>query len=342
MTGLEDVFQRRFDQVAELSSQVARRVDVVALDVCDRRGQLPLGPPGRISPNGACRMIRAADGWIAVNLAREEDRDLAPAWLHGEFGEDPWEQIERLAPARTRAELVSDATMLGLPVGAVGEVRAQAVGAPTVRYGGTLAAPAGKPLKVVDISALWAGPMCGAILAAMGADVIKVESVRRPDPTRAIMPEFFRRLNGAKTDVPIDFADPEQLRWLRDEVMAADLVISSARPRAFRSLGFTPEEMLRHAPGRVWVAITGYGWHGPARDRVAFGDDAAAAGGLVRWTEAGEPYFVGDALADPLTGLAATIGALDALIWGGGRLVDATMAYAAAGAAAEAGLRRAA
>jgi crotonobetainyl-CoA:carnitine CoA-transferase CaiB-like acyl-CoA transferase len=339
---LDAVFQRQFERVAELSSRLARRVDVAALDICDRSGLRPLGPPGRTSPNGACRLVRATDGWIAVNLAREEDQDLVPAWLHGDVDEDPWALIERALPTRTRADLLSDARMLGLPVAAVGEVRSRSTVAPTVIEGPMMTRPAGKPLKVVDLSALWAGPMCGAILAAMGADVVKVESVRRPDPTRTSMPEFFRRLNGAKTDVSIDFADPAHLAWLREEVMAAEVVISSARARAFRSLGFTPKERLRASPGSVWIAVTGYGWYGPDSDRVAFGDDAAAAGGLVRWTERGEPHFIGDALADPLTGLAATIGALDALIWGGGRLVNAGMAHAAAGAAAEAGLQEAA
>jgi crotonobetainyl-CoA:carnitine CoA-transferase CaiB-like acyl-CoA transferase len=75
---------------------------------------------------------------------------------------------------------------------------------------------------------------------------------------------------------------------------------------------------------------------------VAFGDDAAAAGGLVRWTAAGEPEFLGDALADPLTGLAAAAGALQALAEGGGVIVDAALARTAAGAAAELGLAEAA
>jgi CoA transferase family III len=345
MSGLDAVFARRFEQIAELSSRIGRRVDVATLGVSDRYGQLPLGEPGRISPNGACRLVRAADGWIAVNLAREEDRDLAPAWLHGDFGEDPWTLVERVASGRTRADLLADAQMLGLPVAAVGELKGFTIlGAPTIREGPALAMarPVGQPLKVVDLSALWAGPMCGAIFAAMGADVVKVESVRRPDPTRISTPEFFRRLNGAKTDVPIDFADPAHLGWLREEVMAADVVIASARPRAFASLGFQPQDVLTGAPGRVWIAITGYGWYSPQNERVAFGDDAAAAGGLVRWIEGGEPRFIGDALADPLTALSATIGALDALIWGGGRLVDASMAHCASGAATEAGLGQAA
>lgn len=321
-------------QVAGLSARLGSRVEVAAMGVTDRRGLLPLDAPTRISPNRACRMVRAADGWVAVNLAREEDRDLVPAWLEGEFGEAPWDQVERLAPARNAAAWVERAALLGLPAGAVGE----AVGARTESGPrGAARQREGAP-KVIDISALWAGPMCGAILAAAGCEVTKVESTRRPDPTRTSMPEFHRRLNGGKREVALDFADPSGRAALREAVMAADVVITGARPRAFASLGFDPEEIT--AGGAVWVAISGHGW--AQGHRVAFGDDAAAAGGLVAWSDGGEPRFLGDALADPVTGLAAAVGALEALVVGVAAFVDAGLAPSAAAAAEQMGLGRAA
>jgi len=331
MTTFEDVLAGLAARVADLTGQLGRRVDVAAMGVSDRQGHLQLDPPTRISSNRACRMVRAADGWIAVNLAREEDRELVPAWLHGEFGEDPWEQIERLAPSRTREALIAEATLLGLPAGAVGEVVRKAPDA-NLRLRGPARDRDGPP-RVVDLSALWAGPMCGAILAAASCEVTKVESRSRPDPTRTATPEFHRRLNGAKAELALDLADPEGRARLRDIVLAADVVITGARPRAFGGLGFDPEEILDG--GAVWVSITGYGWG--KGQRVAFGDDAAAAGGLVDWT-GGEPRFLGDALADPVTGLAAAVGALEALYSGGAMFVDAGLAPCAAGAAARMGL----
>jgi crotonobetainyl-CoA:carnitine CoA-transferase CaiB-like acyl-CoA transferase len=92
--------------------------------------------------------------------------------------------------------------------------------------------------------------------------------------------------------------------------------------------------MIAANPGLTWVAVTGYGSTGSMADRVAFGDDAAAAGGLLRWTRSGAPAFAGDALADPITGLAAAVAALEAVREGGGILVDASMAHCAAAAAA--------
>lgn len=323
-------------RIARLSAKVGARVDVAAMGITSRDGLLPLDPPTRISANRACRMVRAADGWIAVNLAREEDRELVPAWLEGDWGEPSWEQVERLVPTRTVARLLDDGARLGLPVGALGEVSAGRPQAETQAYWPPRAL-AGTP-RVIDLSALWAGPMCGAILAAAGCEVTKVESRTRPDPTRTSTPEFHRRLNGAKQERIVDLADPADRTALREAVLAADVVITGARPRAFATLGFDPYEIT--AGGAVWVAITGYGW--AEGHRVAFGDDAAAAGGLVGWTDAGEPRFLGDALADPVTGLAAAVGALEALTGGGAVRVDVGLAPCAAGAASVMGLARAA
>jgi crotonobetainyl-CoA:carnitine CoA-transferase CaiB-like acyl-CoA transferase len=180
--------------------------------------------------------------------------------------------------------------------------------------------------------------MCGAILAAAGAAVTKVESLRRPDPTRTTTPEFFRLLNAAKTPLQLDFAAADARAELFEAIAAADVVVTGARPRALTSLGLDPVRVFAANPGLVWVAVTGYGWTGEAAERVAFGDDAAAAGGLVRWAHNGAPSFLGDALADPITGLAAALGALKGLQEGGGVLVDVSLAGSAAGAAHVCGL----
>jgi hypothetical protein len=336
---IDPALERMGDRVDELTAQFGRRVDAAALGVSDRTGLLELHEPGLVSANRACHLIRTADGWIALNLAREDDQSLVPAWLRIDPEPDHWAAIDRCARLRTSDDLLADATMLGLPAGRVGEVRAEAVSPPQLRMGAT-APQAGRPLRVVDLSALWAGPMCGAILAAMGAEVLKIESAGRPDPTRATMPMFFDRLNGAKRELVLDFAGPQDRARLRQAFADADIVITSARPRAFASLGLDPAKVFAANPGLVWVAITGYGWAGAAAERVAFGDDAAAAGGLVRWTEDGEPRFLGDALADPVTGLTAAIGALEGLAAGGGVLADVAMARCAAVAASICGLAR--
>jgi hypothetical protein len=340
MNPIGPAMQALGSRVADLTARFGRRVEITDLGVTDRAGVLPLQRPGLSSPNRACRLFRAADGWMALNLARDEDRDLVPAWLGCEFGRDPWEVVARHAADHSCADLQANAALLGLPAAIVGEVIRDTPTASLQKLGASGATQREGPLKVVDLSALWAGPMCGAILAAMGARVTKVESIRRPDPTRTSTPEFFRRLNGAKSELSLDLTATGGQAKLSELVSSADVLITSARPRAFASLGLGIQAVFAANPSLVWVAVTGYGWTGDAAQRVAFGDDAAAAGGLVRWTRGGEPRFLGDALADPVTGLAAAEGALRGLAEGGGVLIDVSLAGSAAGAAAISGLRR--
>ena len=107
-------------ELAELTGGLGRRVDADALVILDRQGQLPLGPPGLASPNRACRLFRAGDGWMALNLARDEDRELLGAWLEREVAGEAWEAVTRAAPGYSRAELIERASLLGLPAAAVG------------------------------------------------------------------------------------------------------------------------------------------------------------------------------------------------------------------------------
>jgi len=319
--------------VRRASAEVGRPVDVDPIAVADRRDALALKPPGLWSPNRSCRLVQAAEGWIAVNLPRESDLAAVSAWLCETLAGDPWPAIRRAAASTSRQALVDQARLLGLPIAAVGEVTAASLAAPLTRLapGGRRA---GREVRVLDLSGLWAGPLCGGLLAQAGFAVTKVESVRRPDVMAESAPGFFKRLNGQKTLAALDFADAADVARLAAMIDAADVLITAARQRAFDQLGLSPAAVFARNPGLVWVAVSGYGWTGEAADRVAFGDDAAAAGGLVRWTAAGEPRFLGDALADPLTGLAAAVGAFKALKAGGGLLVDAAMARTAAGVVA--------
>ena len=328
---------RTADRITELSSQLGQTVRVDRAGVLDRSAFADLQPPGLISANGSCRLLRAADGWVVANLPRESDLDLAPAWIQREIDGDPWAAIAGHLAALPWREGVEGARLLGLPVAGVGEVSADA---PTTLHRRAAAgAPVrGRPIKVIDLSTMWAGPLCGQLLAEAGFEVVKYESTSRPDGQREGSPDFFARLNGRKAQATFDSASPADLAHLGDAMAAADLVLTSARPRAFAQMGLSPEALFARNPRLTWVAVSGYGWTGDAADRVAFGDDAAAAGGLVRWTAHGEPHFAGDALADPLTGLAAAAGAFEALSLGGGFLVDAPMAGVASCVAAQAGL----
>ncbi len=297
-------------------------LDAAAL-LGERAACFGLGRRGRTSPGGSCRLLEAADGWMAVNLARESDRELVPAWLEVAGGSEAWDVVERALPERTVSELEERAALLGLPcAAALAPPREAPPWARITTVGETRQAPVPQPL-VIDLSALWAGPLCGHLLLLAGARVLKVEGTARPDGARRGERRFFDLLNAGKPSVALDLASRDGRAQLRRLAERADVVIESSRPRALRQLGLQAESWLADAPGRVWVSLTGYGRREPWGGRVAFGDDAAAAGGLARATgDPGSPLFCGDAIADPLAGLHAAVATLAARRVGGGVLLD--------------------
>ena len=186
--------------------------------------------------------------------------------------------------------------------------------------------PSDRPL-VLDLSSLWAGPLCGQLLSLAGARVVKLESRTRPDGARVGHGGFFDLMNGAKASVALDFSCHADLQALRQLLRHADIVIESSRPRALRQLGIEAEASLRQAPGQVWLSLTGYGRRPPQDAWVAFGDDAAVAAGLCLSDDLPDapPLFCGDAIADPLTGLHAAVAALASWRAGGGMMLDVAM-----------------
>ena len=95
----------------------------------------------------------------------------------------------------------------------------------------------GRPL-VVDLSALWAGPLCGHLLHLCGADVIKVESDTRPDGARFGNAAFFGLLNQGKRSVGLDLTRHEGRKTLRQLIDRADVVIESSRPESAAPNGY--------------------------------------------------------------------------------------------------------
>ena len=274
---------------------------------------------GTVSAGGSCRILRAADGWLAVNLARPDDLDSVPAILARPLDRDPWAELAADAALRPAADLAAAAQALGVPAAALGS-------APPVPAVLTRLGEAGTARRLVlDLSAMWAGPLCARTLGQAGWRVLKVEDVRRPDGARSGPAAFYADLHAGIPTVRLDFGSAAGRAELARLAAQAGVVVESSRPRALRRLGLVAEDWLTAAPGRVWVSLTGYGRADPEQ-RVAFGDDAAVAGGLVARTADDTPVFCGDAIADPLSGLFAAFAALAALAAGGGWLADVAMA----------------
>jgi hypothetical protein len=314
-------------QARATADEIARRLGVrvnAAELLSGRAALLGLTRRGRVSAGGASRLIAACDGWCALTLSRPDDLDAVPALVQSTGSErDPWELVERWAAGRTAAEVAERARLLGLPAAALGE--AVAAG-PDVEGIGAAAAPRDpSELLVVDLSSMWAGPLCGQLLRVAGATVVKVETRARPDGTRAGSRAFFDWMNGGKLAYGVDFDDRRRLTELLE---AADVVIESSRPGALRRRRLGADDVAAR-DGRVWIRITGHGAKGDGANWPAFGDDAGVAGALVGGG-ADDPVFCGDAIADPLTGLQAALHVAESLARGGGEVVDVSMAAVAA------------
>jgi hypothetical protein len=310
-------------------------------------------PRGRATAGGAGRLLPGADGWLAVSLPREDDLDLLPAWLGLDpVGADetrvPWDAVaDAVAPLPVDPTSAA-AQELGLAVAVVADPDRLRAGDEQLEARGTMdAAPchvahrvgAGgghrslEGAVVVDLSSLWAGPTCARLLGRAGARVVKVESSTRPDGARKGNRDLFERLHAGHEQRAIPFETPEGRLELRRVLADADVVIEGSRPRALERLGIDPAVVVAARPGAVWLSITAYGRTGPWRDRVGFGDDCAAAGGLVTWTADGSPAFVGDALADPLTGMVSAALVARAVGAGGGVVIDVALREVARAAA---------
>jgi CoA-transferase family III len=312
------------DAIVRGAAHLGGAVDVDADEmITGRAGLLGLAPTGRVSAGGSTRLLSTKDGWCALTLSRADDVEAVPALLElADQPTDPWTVIQAAAARRGADEFVGRARLLDLPAAVLGETQSAS---PRFVPHGHRAQRRMSDLLVVDLSSMWAGPLCGHLLAGAGATVVKVESRERPDGTRGGDPRFFDWMNASKLSYTIDFRGD----GLRALLQAADIVIEGSRPSALTRRGLGAEQVPAR-PGRVWLRVTGYGTEGEFADRVAFGDDAAVAGGLV-----GQGVvFVGDAIADPLTGLAATKAVLESLGRGGGEIVETALAQVAADYAA--------
>jgi crotonobetainyl-CoA:carnitine CoA-transferase CaiB-like acyl-CoA transferase len=320
----------------------------------ERAALLGLQRRGAVSPGGACRLLDCSNEQLALNLPRTDDWTLLPAWL--EHPVESWDDIARSLRSRDAQTLVDRGRLLGLavalsrpPQAAAARQRPNWYRADYVRSADAKSADAksadaksadaqsadaqpthaprtNRPL-VIDLSSLWAGPLCTQLLGDMGARVIKVESLSRPDGARLGPSTFFNLLNGAKQSVALDLSTHSGRRQLRALLACADIVVESARPRGLEQMGVVAADIAREGAGRVWLSITGYGRAAPMRDWIAYGDDAGVAAGL-SWLlreHHGQNLFCADAIADPLSGLHAALLAWAVWSQGGGAVLDISL-----------------
>ncbi len=192
-------------------------------------------------------------------------------------------------------------------------------------------------LRVIDLTRYIPGPYCTWILAALGAEVIKIEEPPLGDATRLVPPPvgeesaLHAALNRGKRSLVVDIRRPEGAQLVARLAAAADVLVEAYRPGALARRGLGPETLCAANPRLVYCSVSGYGQAGPLSQRAGHDVNYAARAGLLQAFQdaQGRPVLPGAQLADMGGGIFAALGVLAALQarerTGRGQLVDASL-----------------
>ncbi|WP_077001240.1 CaiB/BaiF CoA-transferase family protein [Variovorax sp. KK3] len=198
---------------------------------------------------------------------------------------------------------------------------------------------AARPLdgvRILDFTRVLAGPMATALLADLGAEVIKIEPPQGDDyraigPMQSGQSALFTVMNRNKKSLVLDLKSPEAVELVHGLAAQADVVVENFRPGVAERLGVGPDALRRLNPMLVYVSVSGFGQTGPLAHRPAYDIVVQAMSGLMEATgdPDGPPTLVGEAVSDVVAGLFASWATLAALLQtrrtGEGQHVDVAM-----------------
>lgn len=197
-------------------------------------------------------------------------------------------------------------------------------------------------VRIIDLTAFWAGPSATHLLGAFGAEIVKIESIQRPDGIRysggmrTDVDDWweygwvFQAVNTNKWSVTLNLESPEGVRLLKTLVAGADAVIENFSPRVMEQFGLGAETLLEVNPRVVVVRMPAFGLDGPWRDRVGFAPTMEQIAGMAWVTGLPDgPPVPPRGVCDPLAGAHAAFALLAALDTvsrtGRGQLVEMAM-----------------
>jgi crotonobetainyl-CoA:carnitine CoA-transferase CaiB-like acyl-CoA transferase len=192
---------------------------------------------------------------------------------------------------------------------------------------------------VIELAHIMAGPVCGLMLADLGADVIKVERVPGGDDSRRFLPPdidgesaAFMMMNRNKRGIAVDLKNDGGKAVLRRLLATADMVIENYRLGTMERLGFGYDTLKQDNPGLIYCEVSGFGRTGPYADRGGFDLIAQGMSGLMSITGEGPgrpPVKVGAPVTDITAGILAAMGVLAAYVHrlktGQGQRVDTSL-----------------
>ena len=176
-------------------------------------------------------------------------------------------------------------------------------------------------IRVLDFTRAIAGPVCGAYLADMGAEVIKVEQIGG-DRSRGMGPKvgkfagYFTNCNRGKKSFTVDLKTEEGAKAFAELIKTADVLLENNRPGVMDRLGFGVEACKELNPRLIYASVSGFGQTGPYAKRPAYDVAAQAMGGVMHITGTKDTYplLPGPAMADYMTAQNITIAILLSLI----------------------------
>ncbi|MDD2703842.1 MAG: CoA transferase [Acidocella sp.] len=191
-------------------------------------------------------------------------------------------------------------------------------------------------LRILDFTRVLSGPYCTALLADLGAEIVKVEApqgdeYRHVGPFRAGESALFQLVNRNKLGLAIDMKQQGGQDLARRLALQADVLVENFRPGVAARLGLMPEALAAANPKLIYASISGFGQNGPQAELPAFDLVAQAMSGLMALTgeAAGPPTKVGESVGDLAAGLFASWSILAALVERGrtgiGRRLDIAM-----------------
>ncbi len=199
-----------------------------------------------------------------------------------------------------------------------------------------------KGMRVIELAHIMAGPVCGLMLADMGADVIKVEKPAGDDSRRFVPPEIngeaaaYMMMNRNKRGIALNLKDAEAVEILRKLLTEADVVIENYRTGTMERLGLGYDDLVKINPRLIYCEISGFGRTGPYADRGGFDLIAQGMAGLMSITGEGPgrpPVKVAAPISDINSGILAAMGVCAAyanmLQTGQGQKVDTSLFEAA-------------
>ena len=179
-------------------------------------------------------------------------------------------------------------------------------------------------IRIVDLTMWWSGPVCTSYLGALGAEVIKVESVQRADGFRYSMsspgenwwelgPQF-NAANMSKKGITLNLNDSEGMKLLKELIAKSDAIIENSSPRVMENFGLTYEQLCELNPSIIMLSMPAYGRTGPNRDQPGFAFTFEILSGLaqVNGYRNDSPMTIGGA-GDVISGTHAAFALLSAL-----------------------------